>query len=64
MNALAQWEQERALMQALNSSDMETSVQACSGIINIAAGGNFSLGSGGPISMVVKAKIGLGEGGT
>jgi hypothetical protein len=54
MNALAQWEQERALMQALNSSDMETSVQACSGIINIAAGGgrgNFSLGSGGPISM-------------
>jgi hypothetical protein len=61
-NAMAQWAQERALMQALNSSDMETSVQAFSGILSVAGvgggggndivlggggGGNF-IGNGGP----------------
>ncbi|KAG7671173.1 hypothetical protein NADE_007931 [Nannochloris sp. 'desiccata'] len=54
-NAMAQWEQERALMQALNSSDMETSVQAFSGILNVAGGGggigggdDVLFGTGGP----------------
>lgn len=51
--ALAQWEQERALMQALNSSDMETSVQAFSGILSVAGGGGGN-GVGGSEGIIVR----------
>lgn len=59
-DAMAQWAQERALMQALNSPDMETAVQAMSGVVSAAgqchgtgypAGGNGLGGMSMPMSM-------------